>query len=309
MAPFPSPTKIWHTTVHQSISSSRPELSAKGKTVVVTGGGTGIGAETALHFAQAGASRIALFGRREQPLLDTKASIESKYPNVEVFTSPCDVTKKADVDAAFAKFASGGQKIHVVVSNAAVTGPMGPVSDVDPSGFIDGVQINLLGALLVAQAFLRYAAPDAVAVNVSSSAAHVNFGPGFASYSVAKMAVVRLWDSLANAHPKMSVFHIQPGVVDTAMNREAGGVAAMGFADDASLPAGFILWLASPEARFLKGKFLWANWDVDELKSRAKELEASSDLSIGLVGWPFGEGSFKVQVNTDDPQWAAAPTE
>ena len=54
-----------------------------------------------------------------------------------------------------------------------------------------------------------------------------------------------------------------------------------------SLPAGFNVWLASPEARFLKGKFLWANWDVDELKARAKELEESSQLSIGLVGWPF----------------------
>jgi hypothetical protein len=37
----------------------------------------------------------------------------------------------------------------------------------------------------------------------------------------------------------------------------------------------------------LKGKFLWANWDVDELKSKAKEIEAGTQLSIGLVGWPF----------------------
>ena len=32
--------------------------------------------------------------------------------------------------------------------------------------------------------------------------------------------------------PEMSVFHVQPGIVDTAMNREAGGVAAAGFEDD-----------------------------------------------------------------------------
>jgi hypothetical protein len=54
-----------------------------------------------------------------------------------------------------------------------------------------------------------------------------------------------------------------------------------------SLPASFNVWLASPEARFLKGKFLWANWDVDELKSKGKEIEAGTQLSIGLVGWPF----------------------
>ena len=57
--------------------------------------------------------------------------------------------------------------------------------------------------------------------------------------------------------------------------------------DLVSLPASFNVWLASPEARFLKGKFLWANWDVDELKSKAKEIEEGTQLSIGLVGWPF----------------------
>lgn len=57
--------------------------------------------------------------------------------------------------------------------------------------------------------------------------------------------------------------------------------------DEVSLPASFNVWLAAPEARFLKGKFLWANWDIDELKARAEELESSTQLSIGLVGWPF----------------------
>jgi NAD(P)-dependent dehydrogenase (short-subunit alcohol dehydrogenase family) len=49
--------------------------------------------------------------------------------------------------------------------------------------------------------------------------------------SVAKFAVFRLWDSLAFANPDLSVFHIQPGIVDTAMNKEAGGVKATGIED------------------------------------------------------------------------------
>lgn len=57
--------------------------------------------------------------------------------------------------------------------------------------------------------------------------------------------------------------------------------------DLVSLPASFNVWLASPEASLFKGKFLWANWDVDELKAQAKEIEAGTQLSIGLVGWPF----------------------
>lgn len=231
MAPFPSPTSKWHTETYQSISPSRPELSAKDKTVVVTGGGTGIGAETARSFAEAGASRVALLGRREQPLLDTKASIEHKFPYVEVFVVPTDVTNQEQVEAAFSKFA-GDRRIDVLISNAAVIGAQEAVGDVDPEKFLDAVQTNLRGSIYVAQAFLRHAATNAVVIEVNSSAAHVNFAPQFAAYSVAKLAVFRLWDSLGYAHPEMSVFHIQPGVVDTDMNKEAGGVKAMGFADD-----------------------------------------------------------------------------
>ncbi|PTB46703.1 hypothetical protein M441DRAFT_128036, partial [Trichoderma asperellum CBS 433.97] len=46
----------------------------------------------------------------------------------------------------------------------------------------------------------------------------------------------------------------------------------------------FTLWVASPEAKFLKGKFVWVNWDVDELKARADEIENSWLLGILLNG-------------------------
>lgn len=310
-APFPSPTSTWHTKVYPSISPTRPELSARGKSVVVTGGGTGIGAETARSFAAAGASRIALLGRREQPLLDTKAAIEREFPDVDVFVAPTDVTVKSEVDAAFATFASGGggggddDGVHILVSNAAVIGPREPIRDVDGDAWVEAVQKNIRGSLLVSQAFLRHAAAGAVAINVCSAVAHLNFVPEFSSYNVAKLAVFRLWDFVAFANPEVSVFHTQPGVVDTAMNKEAGGVGALGFEDDVSLPAGFHVWLASTEARFLKGKFLWVNWDVDELKARAKELEANSQLSIGLVGWPFQDADWALPATTLEPRTAS----
>ena len=316
VAPFPSPTQTWHATTYESISPIRPELSAKGKTVVVTGGGTGIGAETARYFAQAGASRIALLGRREQPLLDTKASIEHAFANIEVFAASTDITKKSEVDEAFSKFAGDG-KIHVLVSNAAIIGPMNPVKDVLNDEFLKAVQQNLGGALNVAQAFLRYASTDAVAINVSSFIAHLNVTPAFASYGVAKLGVYRLWDSVAFANPDISVFHVQPGVVDTEMNRSAGGVKAAGHEDHGkkninlpiasransrvvSLPASFFVWLASPEAHFLKGKYLWVNWDVDELKAQAKEIEAGTRLTVGLVGWPFQDDAWEAPVYKND---------
>jgi hypothetical protein len=45
-----------------------------------------------------------------------------------------------------------------------------------------------------------------------------------------------------------------------------------------------MVWLASPEARFLNGKFVWVNWDIDELKARADEIQNSSLLTLALDG-------------------------
>ena len=78
-------------------------------------------------------------------------------------------------------------------------GPQDPVRNVDGDKFLDAVQQNLKGSLNVAQAFLRYAAPDAVAIEDNSAGAQVNFASGFAAYSVAKLTVFRLWGSLALA--------------------------------------------------------------------------------------------------------------
>jgi NAD(P)-dependent dehydrogenase (short-subunit alcohol dehydrogenase family) len=221
--PFPSPTRKWHTTAQPSTSPTRAELSAKGKSILITGGGnTGIGGETARYFAQANASRIGLLGRREKPLLDNKAYIEKHYPGVEVFTMSTDVTKKSEVDAAFAQFAGTG-KIDVLVHSAATIGPKEGVAEADGEEFLQGIQTNLAGAFWVAQAFVRHAAPDAVAIAISSWATHLSLNDLFSSYCVAKMACYRLWDTVALANPNLAIFHTQPGVVLTEMNLSVGG--------------------------------------------------------------------------------------
>ena len=52
------------------------------------------------------------------------------------------------------------------------------------------------------------------------------------------------------------------------------------------LSAAFVVWTASPEAKFLNGKFAWANWDVHELKARATKIAESNEFTLGLYGWP-----------------------
>jgi hypothetical protein len=56
--------------------------------------------------------------------------------------------------------------------------------------------------------------------------------------------------------------------------------------DAVELPASFAVWIVSPEAEFLRGKFVWSNWDVEELKAKKDQLISSQDLTLGLLGWP-----------------------
>jgi hypothetical protein len=47
------------------------------------------------------------------------------------------------------------------------------------------------------------------------------------------------------------------------------------------------VWLASPEAAFLKGRLVWANWDVDELKTQTQEIVSGMNMTSGVIGWPY----------------------
>lgn len=67
-----------------------------------------------------------------------------------------------------------------------------------------------------------------------------------------------------------------------------------------SLSAHFIVWLASKEARFLKGKYVSAQWDVEELKAKAKEIETTRILEANIHGWPYGGAMDAMLAHQDD---------
>lgn len=54
-----------------------------------------------------------------------------------------------------------------------------------------------------------------------------------------------------------------------------------------NLPAHFLVWLSQAKNKFLNGKVVWANWDVEELAARAEEIQNSPIMTIGTAGWPF----------------------
>ncbi|KAM0254685.1 hypothetical protein ACHAQJ_006535 [Trichoderma viride] len=290
-APFPSWTKVWHSEPYPAISPTRPELSSAGRVVVVTGGGSGIGAAIADAFARAGSEKIAIISRTQSRLDKTKADIEAKNPHTKVLAVAADITKEIDINNAFDKIEEAFGKIDVYVSNSGWMSTNSKVAESDAAEWWQGFETNVLGAFLSFKAFHKHAAlKGAHILNVDSGIAHMPALPsGISAYASSKAAATKLFDYIAVEYPEYHVVNIQPGVVESDLNRKSG-VPGM---DHADLPGQFTVWLASPEAAFLRNKFVWVNWDVDELKARKHEIVGSETFTTGLSGLSFaGWGGF-----------------
>jgi hypothetical protein len=79
------------------------------------------------------------------------------------------------------------------------------------------------------------------------------------------------------------VVSFHPGVLDTEMGAKSGLPVSR---DDMSLPTGFAVWLTSPAADWVGGRFLWAHWDVEELERMKEGILERGELMWGLTGWP-----------------------
>ncbi|KAG4434463.1 hypothetical protein IFR05_010041 [Cadophora sp. M221] len=277
---FPVFTKRWHNKAYSTISPKRPENSALGKVVIVTGGGTGIGAAIAKCFAEAGAAGIGLIGRREEQLKSTSKTISSVSSTTKIVYAVADVTEKESLEAAFRQFAETLGKTDVLVSNAGYFS-RGDLSSADGEDWWRSFEVNVKGSFNTIQAFLPNSKPNAAVLSVSASLLHLQPAvPGVSRYIISKMASARLHECLQIEHPELQVVSVHPGIVESAMTEKFG---ALGM-DEPELVAGLMVWLSGPEAGFLKGKYLWANWDVDELKERASEIEESKLLELALLG-------------------------
>jgi NADPH:quinone reductase-like Zn-dependent oxidoreductase len=126
---FPVYTKVWHSEPYPAISPTKPELSARGKVVIITGGGTGIGAAAAKAFAQSGASAIGIIGRRENFLISSAADISALSSTARVSYTVADLTKKHATDAAFKSLSNSLGKIDILISNAGWMSTIAPITD------------------------------------------------------------------------------------------------------------------------------------------------------------------------------------
>ena len=241
----------------------------EGQTVIVTGGGGGIGGATSRRLARDGA-QVAVFDRNLQAAEAVAAAIRADGGVAQAFA--CDITDRASVDAAVAATEAQLGPIAVLVNNAGWD-VFKPFVKTVPEEWNQLIAINLTGALHMHHAVL----PGMVTrkagriVNVASDAARVG-SSGEAVYAACKGGLVALTKTLAREHARHNITLnvVCPGPTDTALltsvtegapNPEklvqaftqAIPLGRLGQPDDL---AGAIAFFASSDASFITGQVL-----------------------------------------------------
>ena len=218
-------TKVLHNDTYDAISPFRPELSAEGKNVIVTGGGTGIGKAIAKSFAQAKAASVSILGRREDRLITASKEIsEVVIGNTRVLYRVTDLMDRPNVDDSFKSIVNEVGRIHILVSNAGVLGERGSVADFDLDKILNIFDLNLRAPLNAVQAFLPVAAESPVVISISTASLHIPPMPGAVAYTASKLASLKAFEHLAFENPGLHVVQLHPGVVRTEINEGIPGM-------------------------------------------------------------------------------------
>ena len=223
-----------------------------GKTVLITGASRGIGAATARAFADAGAN-VALVARSTTEIAELAGEIGG-----QAIAIPCDVSRYGEMRGAVDKTVETFGSLDVLVNNAGVVAPMGPLQDMDPEEWGKTIDINLKGVLHGIHAVMpgMIAKGGGTIINISSGAAH---GPvdGWSAYCSSKAGafmLTRVTDKEAR-DKGLRVLGLSPGTVATEMQREikASGVSPVSKLEwsdhiPAEWPAKAILWMCTSDA-------------------------------------------------------------
>ena len=196
----------------------------QGKVVLITGGGTGLGAEMARHLAGKGA-RVAIAARRKEKLDEVVAEIAKAGGEARAY--PLDVADKHQFKSVVDKVVADFGRLDVLVNNAGVM-PIRPMAEVNTEEWDQMIDINIKGTLygIAAALPLFLGQESGHFINLSSVAGIKVFAPGGTVYSSTKFAVHAISEGLRlEVGAKIRVTSIMPGAVDSDLKYATTGTA------------------------------------------------------------------------------------
>jgi len=247
----------------------------------------------AVAMAAAGAA-VGVCARSQDELAETVRLIEQRGGRAVAVTA--DVSRRTDAERAVATIEERLGPLDVLVNNAGIGGPFGPLAEVDPDAWWRVQEVNLRGVLYCTRAALpgMLGRGRGRIVNTSSGAANGPM-PDMSAYVVSKTALQRFTECLAfeTQGKGVAIFAVVPGIVHTAIVDDAmagdspvvAGFFQKALADGRDVPAdlaaNLVVALASGKADALSGRFISVTQDLDELIARAEEIRQRGLLTLG----------------------------
>lgn len=230
------------------------------RTVIITGAGRGIGAATADVMALAGAN-LLLLARSSEGITALATRLRKAGTRAEAMT--CDVAEFSQLQAAVNRGREVFGRVDVMINNAAVIEPIGPMASSDPQAWAHAADINFKGIYFGMRAVLPLMRTQGAGtiINMGSGAAHTPL-EGWSHYCSAKAGSLMLTRCahLENKGRGIRVFSLSPGTVATDMQKKirASGINPVSQMDatqhaPVDVPARALLWLCSEDAASFAG--------------------------------------------------------
>jgi len=231
-----------------------------GKVAVVTGASSGLGVAFAQALAQAGAD-VVLGARRVERLSETGALIEAEGRKFAALQT--DVTNPDECTALIALAIERFGRVDILVNNAGV-GTAVPATSETPDQFRNVIDVNLMGAYWMAQAFARAAKNGGVIVNISSILGMRPGGLPQAAYASSKAGLIGLTRDLAaqwTGRKGIRVNALAPGYFPSEMTEDLPdatiqlvvALTAAGRIGRLEELASTLIWLASDASSYVSG--------------------------------------------------------
>ncbi|KAJ6543959.1 NAD-P-binding protein [Mycena capillaripes] len=257
----------------------------KGRVVLVTGASRGIGEEIALFYARAGAS-LSLVGRKSADIVEVKSKILAHMPQAHVEVFVADVIDTQAVKAAVEGTVKAFGKLDIVIANAGKADPWKkPFTESDPDNWWKTMEVNIRGVYNIAHfALPELAKTKGYNIIISSIGAQIRM-PFASSYVTSKHAVNRLNEYIHLEHPDVKTFSLNPGAIKTSM-ADNNPEAAPWLIDTLQLPAATCLRLTSGKQDWLSGRYVSANWELDEVEATWKGKIIEQDALVNRLHVP-----------------------
>jgi len=278
-------------------------MKLAGQRALITGASRGFGLAVAREFASEGAD-VTMCGRDAAALVQARESVV-EAARARVLALPADVTEPESLANLVATSEAELGPLDILVSNAGVYGPKGPIHEVDWTEWVEAISINLMGTVLACRAVLpsliRSGRQRRGKIILLSGGGATKPLPNLSAYAASKAAVVRFGETLAEEVRSLGVDvnAVAPGALNTRLLEEVleAGPERVGRAfyeqslkqkAEGGTPleqgAALCVFLASPASDGITGRLISAVWDPWEtLPERAAEMSDSDVFTLRRI--------------------------